>query len=368
MPPMGPGWPPQQPQQPQQPQGYPSFGPPPSYRPTPGYGPPPGYPPPPMELRPGVIPLRPLTLSDIYNGAVGFIRTNPKASLGLTAIVVIATQAIALLLQIGPMRALANTDPDSTDFGTAFVGSVWTELPGMLISALAAIVLTGMLTVVVGRAVFGNTITIGETWHRIRDRLWPLIAVTLLITLATVAVVLVVVVIIVAATAAGGGLAGAAVGIPLGLFAAAAMLWISVVTSFAPAIVVLERQPVLASITRSFALVRRDFWRVFGIWLLTRVVTYLVATAVAVPFMFAAALAGGLMGASTPAIMVAAVLASVGAVVGQIITTPFAAGVVVLLYTDRRIRAEAFDLVLRTGATADPADPRSTDHLWLTRR
>ncbi len=97
-------------------------------------------------------------------------------------------------------------------------------------------------------------------------------------------------------------------------------------------------------------------------------VTYLVATAVAVPFMFAAAIAGGLMGTSTPAIMVAAVLASVGAVVGQIITTPFAAGVVVLLYTDRRIRAEAFDLVLRTGATADPADPRSTDHLWLTRR
>ena len=48
---------------------------------------------------------------------------------------------------------------------------------------------------------------------------------------------------------------------------------------------------------------------------------------------------------------------------------PFSAGVVVLLYTDRRIRAEAFDLVLQTGAAGAPgAAPDSTDHLWLTRQ
>nr|WP_246244807.1 hypothetical protein [Mycolicibacterium murale] len=47
------------------------------------------------------------------------------------------------------------------------------------------------------------------------------------------------------------------------------------------------------------------------------------------------------------------------------ITAPFTAGVVVLLYTDRRMRA---DLVLRTGAAAGPADTRSTDSLWLVRR
>lgn len=41
--------------------------------------------------------------------------------------------------------------------------------------------------------------------------------------------------------------------------------------------------------------------------------------------------------------------------IGQIVTAPFSAGVVVLLYTDRRIRAEAFDLVLQTGLEAGPA-------------
>jgi hypothetical protein len=39
----------------------------------------------------------------------------------------------------------------------------------------------------------------------------------------------------------------------------------------------------------------------------------------------------------------------------------------VLLYTDRRMRAEAFDLVLQTGAAGGPAAAASTDNLWLTR-
>src|ERR1700682_1255046 len=66
-------------------QGYP----PPGY-PPPGY-PPPGYPHPPVPpaLKPGVIPLRPLTLSDIFNGAVAYIRANPQATLGLNTIVVV---------------------------------------------------------------------------------------------------------------------------------------------------------------------------------------------------------------------------------------------------------------------------------------
>ena len=70
-----------------------------------------------------------------------------------------------------------------------------------------------------------------------------------------------------------------------------------------------------------------------------------------------------------PRSMAALVLLSIGGAIAQIITAPFDAGVVVLLYTDRRIRAEAFDLVLQTGATQGPGTPSdSTDHLWLTRQ
>ena len=52
-------------------------------------------------------------------------------------------------------------------------------------------------------------------------------------------------------------------------------------------------------------------------------------------------------------------------IIGQIVVTPFSAGVDTLLYTDRRIRAEAFDLVLRSGA-ANAIPGAGTDQLWLT--
>jgi hypothetical protein len=92
-------------------------------------------------------------------------------------------------------------------------------------------------------------------------------------------------------------------------------------------------------------------------------VVMLIASAVAVPFNFLGHLLGG------PA-LVGATAGAVGSAIGRIITAPFSAGVVVLLYTDRRIRAEAFDLVLQTGAAGQPARTQpaaSTDYLWLTR-
>jgi hypothetical protein len=129
---------------------------------------------------------------------------------------------------------------------------------------------------------------------------------------------------------------------------------------------VLERLKMVPAISRSFKLVRNDFWRVFGIRLLGAIVAEVIAAAVSVPFSL-----GGQMllasASSTLVALVALVALSVGSAISQIITAPFSAGVVVLLYTDRRIRAEAFDLVLQTGAAFGPGAPAdSTDHLWLT--
>ncbi|OBF12293.1 glycerophosphoryl diester phosphodiesterase membrane domain-containing protein, partial [Mycobacterium sp. ACS4331] len=358
------------------PPGYPpppGYGPPQGYAPLPGYGPPgygvpPGYPPPQLELKPGVIPLRPLTLSDIFNGAVGYVRTNPKATLGLTTVVVLISQVIALAVQLGPMRTVAEMDPEDTGFGTAFAASLWSELPGAIVTLLASTVLTGMLTVVIGRAIFGTTITIGEAWQRIQGRLLPLLGVTLVLLGVVLAALAALVLITTMFVAAAGPVGGVVIGIPLGLAAVAGGLWFAVMTLFAPATVVLEHQPVMASISRSFALVRGSFWRILGIWLLTALITSIIAFAVGIPFGIAGLLTGGLTSDSGPSFITAMILASIGGIIGQIITTPFTAGVTVLLYTDRRIRAEAFDLALKTGATANPAAPGSTDHLWLVRR
>ncbi len=158
------------------------------------------------------------------------------------------------------------------------------------------------------------------------------------------------------------------VGIPLGLALIALLVYLGAMLGLTPSVIVLERLGIVAAMVRSFKLVRNDFWRVFGIWLLGQIVAGLIAWAVAVPFSVGGQIL--LMSASsTVAGLIALVLLSIGSAIGQIITAPFSAGVVVLLYTDRRMRAEAFDLVLHTGAAFGPgAPPDSTDHLWLTRQ
>jgi fluoride ion exporter CrcB/FEX len=86
----------------------------------------------------------------------------------------------------------------------------------------------------------------------------------------------------------------------------------------------------------------------------------------AVPFSIAAQFILAL-NTSVLDLLIGITVASIGAAIGEIVTAPFNAGVIVLLYTDRRMRAEAFDLVLQTGAAGGPYATASTDNLWLTR-
>ena len=380
--------------------GYPPPGyPPPGYAPPPGYGgappgygppggypppgyPPPGYPPPGYQpgygpppvapaLKPGVIPLRPLSLSDIFNGAVAYIRANPKATLGLTTVVVVAAQILALILSVGPLAVTGELHPtlSGEEVSTgALLGSSASSLAGAVATWLSSILLSGMLTVVVGRAVFGASITINEAWQRLRPRLWALIGFTVLEVIGAAVLVTVVVLIIAGVAVAANGVAATVIGVPLVLALIAGVIYLGTMLSFAPSIIVLERLEIIPAISRSFKLVRNDFWRVLGIRLLGGIVAAVVAGAVGVPFSF-----GGqillVAASSTLAALIALVLLSIGSAISQIITAPFSAGVVVLLYTDRRIRAEAFDLVLQTGAAFGPGAPAdSTDHLWLIRQ
>jgi hypothetical protein len=344
--------------------------PPPGYGP-PGYGPP-GYPPfgPPPALKPGIIPLRPLTLSEIFNAAITYVRTNPKAALGLTAIVVVIGQVVALLLQIGPLATSGVLSSGMTGAGadqisdSSAIGVVLSSFASIITTALAGIVLSGMLTVVVGRAVFGATIGIGEAWQRVRGRLLPLLAITAIEAVGATLLIALAVGVVVAVGVIAGDAAAFVIGGLMALGVTALLAYLYTMLSFAPTLIVLERLGLRAAIVRSFALVKNGFWRILGIRLLAVFVVGLVSGALTMPF----SLVGQILlmvGGSTAASVIAIVLISLGGAIGQIITAPFSAGVVVLLYTDRRIRAEAFDLVLQTGAMNPAA---TTDELWLTSR
>jgi hypothetical protein len=366
-PPMGyppPGYPPPGYQGP-----YPSYPPPPGYAPQAAYAPQPGYGVPPPQVRrrwaPGIIPLRPLSLSDIFNGAAVYIRANPRATLGLTAVVVVITQVVTLIATLGPLAAasrLRTAPPDELTGGDVGAWMGAGALSG-LVGWLAGTLLTGMLAVVVGRAVFGSTINAGEAWARIRGRLPALIGLVALECAGLLLLCGLVGLIIGAIAAAGNPAAAIILGFPLVLTSIAAVVYLYAALTFAPVLIVLERLPVIDAVTRSFALIRNSFWRVLAIRVLTWLVITLVAGAIAVPFDFLGHLLGGPGGPELLGLTVGAV----GSAIGRIITAPFSAGVVALLYTDRRIRGEAFDLVLRTGAAGGPAAIASIDYLWLTR-
>ncbi len=310
-----------------------------------------------------------MSLTDILNGAFAYIRANPKATLGLTTIVVVIAQIISLILQVGPLAAAGELgvlrgEEAST---AAALGSSASGLAGAITTLLSSILLSGMLTVIVGRAVFGAGITIGEAWQRVRGRLLALIGYTLLWLFGVVVIIAVVVLVVVAVAEVSGG-AAFVLAIPLGLGSIALLVYLWTVLSFAPPLIVLERLGVVQAVARSVRLVKGDFWRVLGIRLLATIVASIVAGAVSIPF----SLTGQILllsSESVTTILIALALVAIGGAVGQVITAPFSAGAVVLLYTDRRIRAEAFDLVLQTGAAIAPgAAPDSTDHLWLTRQ
>ena len=160
--------------------------------PPPGYAaPPPGYPraparvrratarvpaPPPgqgfpsvagLEFRPGIIPLRPLTLGDLYGAVTKAIRGNVAATIGLAVLTSLA--CLVPTTALGAWVASQETlSAESDSFGV--YGLLGTYLPG-LGSVLSTIALTGFLAYVIGQAVIGRKVGIGETWDGTKRRL-----------------------------------------------------------------------------------------------------------------------------------------------------------------------------------------------------
>ena len=140
----------------------------------------------------------------------------------------VIAQIIALILQVGPLAATGELgvlrgEEAST---AAALGSSASGIASAITTLLSSILLSGMLTVIVGRAVFGAGITIGEAWQRVRGRLLALIGYTLMVLVAVIVLVAVVVFILVAVATAANGAAAFAVGIPLGLGSVALLVYL----------------------------------------------------------------------------------------------------------------------------------------------
>lgn len=319
-------------------------------RQPPAYQPPPMPPPPPPSgwgvPKPGVIPLRPLGLSEILDGAISTMRAHPRVMLGVSAIVVTISQLLNTLATyplLDDAQRASNlgsraTNDDLTDSLVANAEIVGITL---LIALPIRVFLSGFLTIAVGKAVLGQPVSFNEIWSRVRPRLLALLGLTLVLpTIAAAAVFLVIMLALVAP-----GLA-----VLVGLVMVPFAIWLYILFSLATPALMLENASIGRAFGRSRALVSGSWWRVFGIELLAGIIAGIVAAIIVVPFTL---LSGGFDAALEPTFQYLA-LTTIGGIIAGTLTEPFAAGVAVLLYTDQRMRREGMDIELARAAGVPP--------------
>ncbi|MGP3970761.1 DUF7544 domain-containing protein [Streptomyces sp. 6N223] len=347
--PYHPGWGGQQPggwgaQPPQQGWGGP--------QPT-GWG---GWHPQALTAKPGVIPLRPLGVGEILDGAVSTARAHWRTVLAIALGIAIVTQLISTiatrvwLSDSSGLEALENNPEPTEEELRAALGDLFAffSVAGV-VTLLGTVLATAMLTIVVSRAVLGRSVTMAEAWQDSRSRLLRLLALVVLVTLA--AVIAVGLPTLLAALTGSFPLAVLAV---LGGVVLAVWLWVRL--SLAAPALMLERQGINAAMRRSWKLVRGAWWRIFGILLLIQVLVTIVAGIIEFPVSILAGIVAGqgadsfFEGSFSELSWTYLAISGVGAVISSTITLPISAGVTALLYIDQRIRREALDLELARAA------------------
>ena len=303
--------------------------------------------------KPGVVALRPLSLGDIYDGAFKTIRRNPKAMVGMAALVVAACSLLPALLSVVLATTGNLTMPTAGESGVAGSGTPeLATLLGSLTTALGQIVLAGMISSVVFGAVLGRATSIGEAWAAVHGRFWRLIGLTLL---GTTIALLPMILVLLGAIVLGFALSSVGVGILVGVLGfLGSLVWVVFVgarlLSFATPAMVIERLGVVASMRRTWALSSRQFWRIFGIYLLTTLMVGIAGGMLTIPFTIVGIAAGVAGGGSTTSGLIYVFSNLLGGIVVGAVTSPFQSGVMALLYLDERIRKEGYDVQLIAAA------------------
>ena len=266
----------------------------------------------------GSVPLRPLSTGELLDSTFATIRRNPRAILGLAAIVMTIQELLFAGLEAltgnlsGPVFTVRGDD--STELGLTLTGVLRYPLGGWVGATLA-----GIVAVAIFEDVQGRRTSLLQLWRLTRRRIGALLVCGFMVgVLPYPALVLVIV-------------PGAAL---WGFWALAT-----------PAMMVESLGP-FAALRRSWKLVGGDFFRVWGVRALSVLIGLLMQTILVLPFALLATWIAAVRDTdlSDPGLLFLAI-GVVGSIVAGSVVAPFKAGVEALLYLDRRMRAEALDIV-----------------------
>ncbi|MFF4450986.1 glycerophosphoryl diester phosphodiesterase membrane domain-containing protein [Streptomyces goshikiensis] len=303
---------------------------------------------PPPAAKPGVIPLRPLGLGEILDGAVTTMRTHWRSVLSISLAVAVLVQVFSVLVQKYSADRLTVEPGSGARMEDISGSSVLLTLAAFFIQLLGGLLVTAMLTMIFSRAVLGRPSTVGGAWRDARGQLLRLAGLTLLLGVGAVAVFVLLIL--------PGILAGnAGIGVLGGLVAAVLVTWLWIRLSLASPALMLEKAKIRTALGRSSKLVNGSWWRIFGVTVLTAVITALVSAIIIYPLLAVsvALFGGGLEGLADGTALNSwgsLILTGIGSIIALTITMPIQSGVTVLLYIDQRIRREALDLELARAA------------------
>ena len=302
--------------------------------------------------KPGAMPLRPLGLGDIYDAAFRIIRFNPKATVGSAVIVASVTMMIPVLITalvtftVGAAYDATGEDPTTgDDIGIAV--SFLSLFGGVFLLQVGLLLVTGMVSHVTHAAAIGRRLTLGEAWAATHGKRWRLLGLMLVINVSwLLALGLWVLVGIGLALATDStGLTVLYYVLTFLFVVLPAMAWFWIRVYYLPAVaLMLEPVGVFGAIARGYRLTGRQFWRTFGIALLTLLVVGVAGNLLAFPL----GIIGQIAIVATPdyGLLVLVITQALSTVVSSAFVAPFTSAVTSLQYLDQRMRKEAYDVEL----------------------
>ena len=302
--------------------------------------------------------LRPLNLGDVLDGTFRIARAHWQAfAIGLSVIVVplsvLSGLILAQLFGTGPGLLESLQDPELLATGQP------TPDPQELVQVAITAALSGLASLLLTPLIYGIAVRIAATGYRAGEvdpmegvkaagRRYPALLGSMFLAYLLVACIALVPLLLVGIGAASentGLTVIGGVGVLVGMVVAViAAIRVSLIV---PAVIV-ERAGPAAALRRSNELVRGRTGMVFGTLLVVNIIVAIIGFVLTLPFQ-AGMLQGGQIGA---------VVTTVGSIVSSLVSNSLLGAAFVLVYFDRRIRAEGYDLSELAAELGDTPDAR----------
>lgn len=328
---------------------------------APGFNSAPGWTP---AVKPGLIPLHPLTFGALLGKPFAALRHNPKVLFGF-AIVIQLVVAVITAVVIGAavfftFLRIESLSPSNPDFYPVLWGAI--ALNALIAIAMGFVslaftaVMQGVVAANIGYAALGEKPTLGRLWRLMRPALWRLIGWSLLQALAAIVMMAVIggIVALGIMAGVGGSGEGVALTVIIGILLVLGMIplwiWLSTKLLLVPSILVLERVGIREALVRSWRLTRGRFWVAFGVIFLVNAIMSTAVGIISMPLSLLGSLFGAVIAPTGPNDTSGIALYLITTIAPQLLVYVLQAVAIVVqcaaaafIYLDCRMRYEGLD-------------------------